>query len=215
MCDIVVLFDGYSILKNEEEMSANCSCTLLKGINNVIIDTMTPWDTNKIVSALKLQNITADDISYVVSTHGHSDHIGNNNLFLKAKHIVGFSVSFETKYYIHPFDEGKEFVIDENVKVIPTPGHTLSDVTVLVNSTAKQTVAVTGDLFEKVEDIEDPNIWLDAGSEDPAKQRINRLKVAQLADWIVPGHGPQFKVTNEIIETLKQQFDKNKANKDD
>lgn len=51
-------------------------------------------------------NLCPNDIQYVVSTHGHSDHIGNNNLFLQAKHIVGFSVSFEDKYYLHPFDKG-------------------------------------------------------------------------------------------------------------
>lgn len=65
----------------------------------------------------------------------------------------------------------------------------------------------TGDLFEKFEDIEDPSLWLQAGSEDPAQQRINRLKMARLADWIVPGHGPQFKVTDEIRESLKSQLD--------
>ncbi|XP_052747071.1 metallo-beta-lactamase domain-containing protein 1 isoform X2 [Bicyclus anynana] len=168
MCDIVVLHDGYSALKSTEEMSANCTCTLIKGRNNIIIDTMTPWDTDKIVSGLKQNNVTADDINYVVSTHGHSDHIGNNNIFLKAKHIVGFSISFKDSYYIHPFQEG--------------------------------------DLFEKFEDIADPSLWLDAGSEDPTQQRRNRLKVAQLADWIVPGHGPKFEVTDEIRETLKTQY---------
>lgn len=47
-----------------------------------------------------------DQIDYVISTHGHSDHIGNNNLFLQAKHIVGFSVNFKDKYTLHPFDKG-------------------------------------------------------------------------------------------------------------
>ncbi|XP_045458690.1 metallo-beta-lactamase domain-containing protein 1-like isoform X1 [Melitaea cinxia] len=206
MCDIVVMYDGYSNLKNKHEMKANCSCTLIKGFHNIVVDTMTSWDRDKIILALKKEDLTVDDISYVISTHGHSDHIGNNNLFLKAKHIVGFSVSFKDDYYLHPFDEGEEFKINNNVKVIPTPGHTLTDVTVLVISNSKETVALTGDLFEKFEDIEDPGIWLDAGSEDEVLQRKNRSKVAQLADWIVPGHGPKFKVTDEIREILLKQI---------
>lgn len=44
-------------------------------------------------SELKSHGVIPEDINYVVSTHGHSDHIGNNNLFLKAKHIVGFNIS--------------------------------------------------------------------------------------------------------------------------
>lgn len=63
-----------------------------------------------------------------------------------------------------------------------------------------------GDLFEKFEDIENSNIWLDAGSEDPNQQKKNRSKIANIADWIVPGHGPKFKVTDEIRQTLAKQI---------
>lgn len=59
-------------------------------------------------AALESHDITPENIHYVISTHGHSDHIGNNNLFLMAKHIVGFSVSFKDEYYTHPFDKGRK-----------------------------------------------------------------------------------------------------------
>lgn len=60
---------------------------------------------------LAAHKITCEDIHYVVCTHGHSDHIGNNNLFLKAQHIVGFGINFHDEYYIHPFEMGKVFKI--------------------------------------------------------------------------------------------------------
>jgi glyoxylase-like metal-dependent hydrolase (beta-lactamase superfamily II) len=41
---------------------------------------------------------------------------------------------------------GEPFIIDEDVKVVPTPGHTLTDVSVLVNTKDKGLVAVTGTL---------------------------------------------------------------------
>lgn len=59
-----------------------------------------------LLTALQKHCLVPDQIDYVVSTHGHSDHIGNNNLFLQAKHIVGFSVNFNDKYTLHPFDKG-------------------------------------------------------------------------------------------------------------
>lgn len=37
-------------------MRANCTCTLIKGPNNVIIDTMTAWDREKIVSGNEWQS---------------------------------------------------------------------------------------------------------------------------------------------------------------
>ncbi|CAG9796722.1 unnamed protein product [Diatraea saccharalis] len=205
MCDLFVLFNGYSKLCNDKEMLANCSCSLILGDHNIIVDTMTAWDSDKIITALAGYNILPDMIHYVISTHGHSDHIGNNNLFLKAKHIVGYSVSYKEKYFLHPFESGEKYYINENVEVLPTPGHTLSDVTVLVK-TKEGTVAVAGDLFENSEDIENPTIWMSAGSENPALQRKNRAAVAEIAHWIVPGHGPKFKVTEEIRNSLSKQI---------
>lgn len=59
-------------------------------------------------TGLQEHQLHPDDIDYVVSTHGHSDHLGNNNLFLRAKrHIVGTNISHRNRYYVHDFDAGK------------------------------------------------------------------------------------------------------------
>ncbi|GLG99406.1 hypothetical protein R5R35_011079 [Gryllus longicercus] len=198
-----VLFDGYSSM-NDSEMKANCSCTLIKGNKNIIVDTMTPWDRDRIIEGLSRHNLSPDKIDYLVCTHCHSDHVGNNNLFLNAKHIVGFSISSKDTYFIHPFETGEPYVIDDDIKVIPTPGHTLADVTVVVKTKDQGTVAITGDLFEKEEDIDNPHLWSHvAGSDDPEIQRQNRNRILSSVDWIVPGHGPMFKVTEKMKERSK------------
>jgi glyoxylase-like metal-dependent hydrolase (beta-lactamase superfamily II) len=51
--------------------------------------------------------VAPEDIKFVVSTHGHSDHIGNNNLFLNAIHIVGTCVSDKHVYFLHDFSKGE------------------------------------------------------------------------------------------------------------
>lgn len=43
---------------------------------------------------------------------------------------------------------GEELRIDDNVRVIPTPGHTLSDVTVLVKAVGGATIAIVGEYYE-------------------------------------------------------------------
>jgi glyoxylase-like metal-dependent hydrolase (beta-lactamase superfamily II) len=73
-----------------------------------------------------------------------------------------------------------------------------------INIVAYETYLFSGDLFEREEDIADPSLWqYVAGSDDPEKQRQNRNKILQIADWIVPGHGPMFKVTEEMKSSGK------------
>ena len=50
-----------------------------------------------------------------------------------------------------------------------------------------------GDLFEKEEDLEKDSLWREA-SENPDLQLTNRNKILNIANYIVPGHGPMFKV---------------------
>lgn len=149
-----------------------------------------------------------DDISTVINTHGHSDHIGNNNLFLKAKHIVGQNISFKNQYELHDFEDA--YVIEDGIKVISTPGHTLGCVSVIVNNGIcngnEGVIGVVGDLFERCADIDDDSIWIEAGSEDPKAQYRNRSAVADVVDYILPGHGAGFVVTESIRLKLRSKF---------
>lgn len=42
---------------------------------------------------------------------------------------------------------GNEFVINKHVRVVPTPGHTLTDVSVLVTTPDKNIVAISGKFY--------------------------------------------------------------------
>ena len=206
--ELFVLHNGYSNFITSKDlkvptMEANCSCSLIRNEkHNVIVDTMNPWDGPKIKESLLKYDLRPDQIDFVVSTHGHTDHVGNNNLFLNAVHIVGFSVSKGDKFYLHPFDEGIPYLIGgeddiDKIEVIPTPGHTMDSVSVIAKCKDNTTVVIAGDLFEKEEDLKNPYIWVGAGSENKEKQEFNRLRILNIADYIVPGHGPMFKITED------------------
>ncbi|XP_037949988.1 metallo-beta-lactamase domain-containing protein 1-like [Teleopsis dalmanni] len=210
MCNqVFILFTGYSHIDVDEPsaMRANCTCTLIRTSSgkNIIVDTMTAWDGDKIVTALREHNLQPLDIHIVVCTHGHSDHIGCNYLFQNAKwHFVGNSISHRDKYIEWSTDDSASFAIDGiDVAVQQTPGHTLSCVSVIAGNTPFGTVGVCGDLFERAEDIFDETLWLEAGSEDATKQRQQRLRMAELCAYIIPGHGPGFKVTDKMLEKLR------------
>ncbi|KAL5240031.1 hypothetical protein ACI65C_007441 [Semiaphis heraclei] len=192
MYEVEVLFEGYS-RPTEGGMLTNCTSTLIKGPKNIIVDTMTPWDRFKLLNAVEKQGILCEEIDYVISTHGHSDHVGNNNLFLNAKHLVGRCVSHKQMYYDDSkfFNSDGVYEIDKNIQVISTPGHTLADVSVIVQ-TIKASIGIVGDLFECEEDIMDETIWLNAGSENPILQKKYRKDILEQVDYIIPGHGPMF-----------------------
>ena len=60
-----------------------------------------------VFAGLCFYGVQFSNVLYVVCTHGHSDHTGNNNLFLNAKYIVGFNISFSDLYVIHAFETGE------------------------------------------------------------------------------------------------------------
>lgn len=169
---------------------------------------MTAWDGDVLLRELKQHHITPDQVDYLVCSHGHSDHVGNLNLFLNAQHFVGSCKSHKNIYYFHDFEK-EPYVIDRDIEVIATPGHTLTCISLIVRNTNYEnhsSVAIVGDLFEKEEDVFNESIWIGAGCEDEKLQRKNRLKVADMVDFIVPGHGPAFKVTREIREKLRNDI---------
>ncbi|XP_052783046.1 metallo-beta-lactamase domain-containing protein 1-like [Mya arenaria] len=171
---------------------ADGSITLVKGSKNTFVDAGSPNDRAFIIGALELHGLTPADIAYVVCTHGHSDHVGNLNLFPGATFIVSVDISIGDSYIWHDFSMGA-YEIDKGVEVIATPGHTGSDVSVKVNTEDYGVVVIAGDLFEMAEDLDDPNLW-QAVSENQEVQAASRNYVLDIADHIVPGHGPKFEV---------------------
>lgn len=166
---------------------------------------MTAWDGDVLNRELSFHHIKPEQVDYVVCSHGHADHIGNLNLFLNATHFVGSCRSHKNIYYCHDYEK-EPFVLDKDIEVISTPGHTSTCVSLIVHNTNLEnhsSVAIVGDLFEKEEDVFNESLWIDAGSEDEKLQRKNRLKVAEMVEHIIPGHGPMFKVTEEMRQKLR------------
>ena len=109
-------------------------------------------------------------------------------------HFVGDCVYNDDRFEFDLFKE-QVFQLNQNVQVRQTPGHTLSCVSLLIDNVPnKGKVAIVGDLFENETDLTDENVWIDAGSESVDQQRLNRKFILDNYDYVVPGHGPMFKV---------------------
>jgi len=190
--EVIVLRPGYASWTGPATQKAGGTITLLRGRYNVIVDTGNPCDRPILVKALASESLRLRDIHYVVCTHGHSDHVGNNSLFPKATFIVSYDISRGDQYTFHNFQKQGPYRIDDDVEIIYTPGHTKQDISVLVR-TRRGIVAVTGDLFESEKDLTDDQLWHQF-SEYQEEQQESRRKILDVADYVVPGHGDIFEV---------------------
>lgn len=57
------------------------------------------------ILVLSAHGLRCGEVTYVIGTHGHSDHIGNLNLFTNATHIVCHDINKGNTYQSHPFNE--------------------------------------------------------------------------------------------------------------
>ena len=99
---VKVLKEGYSTFENGV-YKANGTSTLILGPEfKVVVDTLSAWDREYLLSALAEQGVSPGDITHVVNTHGHPDHVGNNNLFTGdhvIRHIMGHAIHNNDTYF--------------------------------------------------------------------------------------------------------------------
>uniref|UniRef100_A0AC35GHV2 Metallo-beta-lactamase domain-containing protein n=1 Tax=Panagrolaimus sp. PS1159 TaxID=55785 RepID=A0AC35GHV2_9BILA len=175
------------------------------GKDKIIFDTGLPTDSgslNRMLKALSNIKIQPTSINKVILSHAHMDHTGHADTFTNAEiyhgnHLFkGFSLT-----YIGTYEFGG-YNVTQNVKIVPTPGHTATCISALINNAETLVsskpqqlglVAITGDLFFKEEDLKDDTIWK-SSSTDIAKQGESRTAILCDVDYIIPGHGPMFKV---------------------
>src|SRR5574340_410459 len=186
MACITILKTGYVVADSPEAIHADCTITLVRSSINLLVDTGNPADGEELVRLLAAEGLSPGDIGVVVCTHGHTDHTGGNALFPQARFIVGHDVSQGDLFTLHNFARAP-LVIDDDVRVISTPGHTGQDVSVLVK-TPEGLVAIVGDLFENEDDLAHPERWR-KWSRNPRQHVRSRARILEIADFIVPGHG--------------------------
>lgn len=110
-----VLKPGYCLAEADGTFRADGSITLITGPKNILVDTGGPWDRDFLILKLKEKDLAPEDVHVVVGTHGHSDHVGNLNLFPKALIIVGYDISEGETYHSNHLAEGQAYTIDEHV----------------------------------------------------------------------------------------------------
>lgn len=182
--EVKILIEGYTTADTAEAGEEEKTCptiTLVKDKDIVmVIDPGVLESQNMLVEALKKEGLTVNDV--VCLTHSHIDHYRNIDMFPTAKTLEFYGIWDKNI----AADWNEQFT--DNIKIIKTPGHDYSSITLLVK-TDKGTVAICRDVFWKENFPED-----DEYASDREKLKESREKVLEMADYVIPGHGPILKV---------------------
>lgn len=178
----IIIRDKFGIVHD-----ARSTVTLIKNEKNIIVDTGAVGEHKGIINGLKKERLRPQDIDIVINTHLHPDHCGNNNLFINAQFIAHEVELMPKSKFIAVRDE---YEVDEKVKIIWTPGHTLGSISVLVRDDKRY--AIVGDAIPTLENY---LTWMPPHINIDPKMAIESMeKIKRSADVIIPGHGDMFEV---------------------
>ena len=190
MTEVKILIEGWTnaeSLQNLEEENDACTTSLIRDEGIVaIVDPGIMDSKQTLIDSLKAEGLEIKDITHIFLTHSHIDHYRNVGMFDEQVPVLeywGIWTGNKVKDWTQQFSK--------NIKIIKTPGHSYDGLTFLVD-TKQGKVAVVGDVFWKEgQPADDPYaINMDQLIE-------TRLKVIEISDFIIPGHGNIYKVKKD------------------
>jgi glyoxylase-like metal-dependent hydrolase (beta-lactamase superfamily II) len=185
MAEVKVLVKGYTSEESGEEKTC-ATVSLVKDKDIVMVVDPGVLESQQIlIDALENEGLSIEDVNIVCITHSHLDHYRNVGMFPDAKVLEFYGL-----WDKNTVDDWEE-QFSENIRIIKTPGHSKTAITLLVK-TDKGVVAVCSDVFWKENFPESPE--QDEYADEPEKLKQSRKKVLELADWIVPGHDDMYEV---------------------
>lgn len=144
--------------------------------DNILIDTSSIANKDKLVEYLKKLNLTPKDITKIFFTHCHWDHTGGFGLYENAK-FYGNRKDFGINLINPKKSKIKEF------KIINTPGHSKGGICILYKN-----ILFTGDTLFHRNTIGITHI--PGGSKKEMEKSLKKLAKLNY-DILAPGHGKE------------------------
>jgi len=172
-----VLFDGYV-----GDRVAGTVSVIRDGSRIIVVDPGMVPDRRSILDPLESLGIRSGDVTDVVFSHHHPDHTLHAALFEEASFHDHWAIYRNDTWTSRP---AEGFAVSPSVRLWATPGHTPQDITTLA-ATPDGIVAFTHLWWFEAGPPEDPL------AVDPPSIHSGRARVMEVANLIVPGHGPAF-----------------------
>jgi glyoxylase-like metal-dependent hydrolase (beta-lactamase superfamily II) len=147
----------------------------------IVVDPGMVPDRSAILDPLAALEVAPWDVTDVVISHHHPDHTWHIALFPDIR-LHDYWATYQRDVWDSRPAEGCE--VGPGVRLLETPGHTREDITTIVE-TNDGSLALTH-LWWNGAVEGDPRAW------DLDLLMRHRERVLEMADVIVPGHGPPF-----------------------
>lgn len=179
-----ILHTGYVGDETPDGMHVGSTVTYVEsGPARVVVDPGLVVSTGLILDPLRELGVAPDAITDVVFSHQHIDHTLNAALFPNARYH-DFAAIYRGDLWLDGDAEGRE--LGDGIRLIRTPGHTVEDISTVIDAPEGCVVCTHAWWFEGGPD-EDPY----APDADVLAQ--SRARILNLAPTlIVPGHGQPF-----------------------
>ena len=189
-----IIRPGYLIrAENGMILDASSTAVLIETDKNIIlVDSSKTGDKEMIVKNLLKNKINPKDITILIFTHTHADHIGNANIFQNAQiYIHSLDKFFNSAIHISDFP----YNIEKDIEIIDTPGHSWDSISVIIKK--DRVYAITGDCIPLKNNLIN---WIPPIVNVDSKIAIQSMKkIIRIADIIIPGHDYPFKVNKGAI----------------
>lgn len=164
--------------------------------DDIIVDTGTGENIEYVLNSLKKANLSPSDISMIVNTHCHFDHVGGNKFFDSKLAIHekdapalenGDNIATAAYMFGRSVEPAKvDFKLTEGDKihdfeVIHTPGHTIGGICLYDSETL-----ISGDTVFAEGGFGRYDIGGDINMLKESLERLSKLDV----EYLLPGHGP-------------------------
>ncbi|KAF0193455.1 MAG: beta-lactamase domain-containing protein [Bacillota bacterium] len=218
----------YAIAVWDDELNTLNNCYVLKSSEHgILIDSGKAAHSHTLVKALTQLDILPVNISLVVTTHGHNDHVGGAATFTQATRLIPEQDMYYLPDSLKPlFSPLPQSISDSGLEIIPlghhTKGHTAyyyprakalfcgDYLTFYGEKTPNLGLVTTGEhLIEK--SIDNVHRWLESPAVqaryDTIRFRHGLHRLASLdAEFLCTGHGPVLKgaLVQELLQKLAQ-----------
>jgi glyoxylase-like metal-dependent hydrolase (beta-lactamase superfamily II) len=179
-------------------LDARSTVTLVRNDDlNLIVDTGLSSERNSILKALNELQLNPDNIDFVINTHSHADHTGNNTIFSEATFIIHRDEFSVQNGKLNCIFISKEDHTIPGITAIETPGHTHGSISLLLSGQMldfQGTFAITGDAIPILDNFLK---WVPPGINYSTNIALNSMKnIIDKADYIIPGHDKPFRIIN-------------------